>query len=165
MPRGGGHKADGYSPYKHSNGRELKILKSSKSSNGYHRVVEQHKGKFYPKISIETGNGKKKQKVFGTASPTAREAAIKLAIYEDEPYELPVAPPRGPPSEKKVEEAKWRRLEKLQAEARTLLGIESEEDEPPLPQLVRAPDGELMVCVDAVEGAAAGAPTVAFSPL
>ena len=99
MPRGGGHKADGYSPYKHSNGRELKILKSSKSSNGYHRVVEQHKGKFYPKISIETGNGKKKQKVFGTASPTAREAAIKLAIYEDEPYELPVAPPRGPPSE------------------------------------------------------------------
>ena len=49
--------------------------------------------------------------------------------------------------------------------ARKLLGIESEEDEPPLPQLVRAPDGELMVCVDAVEGAAAGAPTVAFSPL
>ena len=165
MPRGGSHKPDGWSPYKLSDGRVLKILKSTNSKTLYFKVVENHEGKFYPKISVTTAQGTKKYKMIGAGSKSAREAGIILAQYEDNPWPLPEAPPRGPPSEKKLEEAKHRRLEKLQAEAWKLLGVRSREDLPPLPQLARAPDGEVMVCVDAVEGAAAGAPSVAFCPL
>ena len=165
MPRGGSHRPDGYSPLKLSDGRVLKILKSTNSKTLYFKVVENHEGKFYPKIAVKTAEGKTKYKMIGAGSPTAREAGIVLAKYEDNPWPLPVAPPRGPPSEKKVEEGKWRRLEKLQAEAWQLLGVGSKEELPPLPQLARAADGEVMVCVEAVEGAAAGAPSVECCPL
>ena len=165
MPRGGSHRPDGYSPLKLSDGRVLKILKSTNSKTLYFKVVENHEGKFYPKIAVKSAEGKTKYKMIGAGSPSAREAGIVLAKYEDNPWALPEAPTRGPPSEKKVEEAKWRRLEKLAAEARQLLGEASDEELTPQPQLAEGPAGELLVCVDAVEGAAAGAPSVAFTPL
>ena len=59
MPRGGSHEPDGWSPFKAPDGRELRILKSTGSSNEYYRVVEQHPGKFYPKMTITKANGEK----------------------------------------------------------------------------------------------------------
>ena len=55
--------------------------------------------------------------------------------------------------------------EQRRAEARQLLGIESDEELPPQPQLAAGPAGAVLVCVDAVEGAAAGAPCVEFWPM
>ena len=46
MPRGGTGKPDGYSPYKTADGRELRLLKSTKSKTLYFRIVEKHPGKF-----------------------------------------------------------------------------------------------------------------------
>ena len=95
MPRGGSHRPDGYSPLKLSDGRVLKILKSTNSKTLYFKVVENHKGKFYPKIAVKSAEGKTKYKMIGAGSPSAREAGIVLAKYEDNPWPLPV----------------WRRLE------------------------------------------------------
>ena len=75
MPRGGNHRPDGFSPHKHSDGRVLKILKSTNSKTLYFKVVENHKGKFYPKIAVKTAEGKTKYKMIGAGSPTAREAS------------------------------------------------------------------------------------------
>ena len=69
MPRGGSHKPDGWSPYKLSDGRVLKILKSTNSKTLYFKVVENHEGKFYPKISVTTAQGTKKYKMIGAGSP------------------------------------------------------------------------------------------------
>ena len=68
--------------------------KSSNSKTGYLCVVEPHKGKFYPKRKLDDEKGSKKMKAFGTASPTAWEAANKLAEFLAAPYELPTAPQR-----------------------------------------------------------------------
>ena len=95
MPRGGTGKPDGWSPFKAANGRELFRAKSSKSKTGYFCIIEPHKGQFYPKAKLDDEKGSKKMKTFGTASPTAREAANKLAEFLDAPYELPTAPPRN----------------------------------------------------------------------
>ena len=73
-------------------------------------------------ISVVKPDGKKKQKIFGTAASSVRNAAITLAVYEDKPYELPRAAKKklyGPPSNEKVE--KRRRLALLSKEANALL--------------------------------------------
>ena len=67
-------------------------------------------------------------KVFGEHSPTAWQAANKLAEYLDMPYELSTAPLRGPPGSRNPELYKMRRLEKLSAEADELLGIDEAAD-------------------------------------
>ena len=123
MARGGNGKPDAYSPYKTSDGRTLKLLKSSRSKNGYYRVGEPHPGKFYPKKKVDGIKGSKIQKYFGKASATARGAAILLAEFEDAPYELP--------SVKKLteEEEKSLELDKLMARARELLGINNKTEE------------------------------------
>ena len=91
MPRGGNGKADSFSPYKAADGRELRLLKSSNSKTGYLNVVEVHPGKFYPKKKLDDEKSSKKMKVFGKGEASARAAAIKLAEYLNEPYELPTA--------------------------------------------------------------------------
>jgi len=65
MPREGSHRPDDYSPYKLSDGRVLKILKSTNSKTLYFKIVENHEGKFYPKISVKTAEGKTKYKMIG----------------------------------------------------------------------------------------------------
>ena len=157
MPRG---QSDGFSPYKRPDGRVLRLLKSSNSKTGYLNIVEQHPGKFYPKKKLDNVPGSKSMKVFGVWQATPREAAIKLAEYLDEPYALPQAPGRRPPGSRNPEEWKNKRLEKLQAEAFKLLGISSEDELYHVPELIEAPDGELLVHVECIAGAAAGAPTV-----
>ena len=71
----------------------------------------------------------KSQKVFGTGKKSAREAAIFLAEFLDEPYVLPSAPPRAPHgsrlTESQREEKKHARLAELQTEASSL-GIPEE---------------------------------------
>ena len=94
MPAGGTGQADGWSPFKAADGRELFRAKSSNSKTGYLNIIEPHKGKFYPKRKLDGEKGSKKMKTFGTASATAWEAANKLAEYLDAPYELPTSPPR-----------------------------------------------------------------------
>ena len=127
MPRGGNGKPDGYSPYKTADGRELQLLKSSKSRTGYHRIVEKHRGKFYPKLKLDAVASSKLQRCFGEGKPTAREAAIRLAEYLDEPHELPTAAPRAAPGSRLTEQQKkWKRLAELHAEACSLLGISEE---------------------------------------
>jgi len=93
MPRGGRHDADGYSPFKANNGRELRRLKSSKSTTGYLNVVNI-RGKFWAKKKLDDVPGSKKMKLFGGGKDEAWQAANQLAEYLDSPYELPEAPPR-----------------------------------------------------------------------
>ena len=90
MPRGGNGKPDGFSPYKAADGRELRLLKSTNSQNGYFNVIKVRK-KFYPKAKLDGVQGSGVQKTFGKGQATAREAAIVLADYTDKPYELTVA--------------------------------------------------------------------------
>ena len=126
--RGGNGKADDFSPHKTADGRELSIAKSSKSKTGYWCVIGPRYGKFYVKKKLDGEKGSKRSKVFaGHAS--AREAAIALAEYRDDPYELPEAPPRKPwgSSDRAVRNGilrKEARLEHLMAEANTLLGVD-----------------------------------------
>ena len=162
MPQGGGHDADAYSPFKSADGRELRRLMSSKSSTGYHCVVKIH-NKFYPKKKLDGEKGSKAMKTFGTGQPEAWMAANILAEYLDSPYELPVAPPRAPygsrNTEKYLEDKKRRRLDLITAEAQQLLGIDPNEPEPEWTADPADPAGAPMVCVDAIDGAAPGAPT------
>ena len=131
MPRGGKGEPDGFSPYKTADGRDLRLLKSSKSKTGYYNVVEQHPGKFYPKKKLDDEKGSKKMKVFGTGKRTAREAAIFLAEYLDSPHELPEAPQRKPygwkDPERYAQRKKEQRLQEIFAEANQLLGTDPEE--------------------------------------
>ena len=94
MPRGGKAGPDGYSPHKTPEGRELTLQKSTKSTTGYYRIVKVH-GKYYPKLKLDEERGSKKQKLFGKGKATAREAAIVLADFLVERYQLPSAPPRA----------------------------------------------------------------------
>ena len=232
MPRGGNHKADGFSPHKHSDGRVLKILKSSQSKTGYQNIVKL-RGSFWAKKKLDAEPGSKKARFFGKSdtcasgartqdpplphpsllypspsgksvlpgprtllsfpavcgrvrpplSPTcvfeshcgrARGAGLNLALFEDEPYELPAIVPRKH-TEKYDVEKKEKRAEALMAEAAELLGMSP--DEPPEPgqsggpRLLRDPTVALdfMVECEAVEvaaapaGAAAAVPTVDFA--
>jgi hypothetical protein len=93
MPRGGKQVSDGFSPYKAPDGRELRLMKSSKSNTGYFRVVKVG-NLFYPKAKLDGVKGSKSQKLFGKGKKEAREAAIILAEYLDSPYALPSAPPQ-----------------------------------------------------------------------
>jgi hypothetical protein len=130
MPRGGKRAADGFSPYKHPDGRELKLLKSSRNEKGggYYCIVERSR-KFYAKLKLDDVAGSKQQKLFGQSS-TPREAAIILAEYTDAPWELPCAPPRQPRGSqltaRQLEEKRDARLEELMQEAHSLLGISEE---------------------------------------
>ena len=130
MPRGGKRLSDDYSPYKHPDGRELKLLKSSKSLTGYFCIVEKHPGKFYPKKKLDAVTNSKLQKCFGEGKPSAREAAIALADFLDKPHELPKAPPRAPPgsrlTEQQREAKRQQRLGELSNEVCSLLGIPTE---------------------------------------
>ena len=116
MPRGGKHAADDFSPYKHPDGRILRLDKSSRSRTGYYRVVKV-KNLFYSKLKLDEVSGSRSQKLFGKGKKTAREAAIILADYLDTRYELPTAPPRAPHgsqlSEQQRQEKKDKRLEEL----------------------------------------------------
>tara|TARA_B110000046_G_C12910749_1_gene362705 strand:- start:267 stop:842 length:576 start_codon:yes stop_codon:yes gene_type:complete len=114
MGRGGNHAPDDFSPYKTADGRKLKLLKSSKSSTGYWCVIGPRglKGKFYVKKKLDVAKGSKRSKVF-PGQPSARAAAIALAEYTDEPYELPA----------KADTSKEKRLEKLHKEAWELLRV------------------------------------------
>ena len=69
MPRGGSGKADDYSPYKTADGRELKLLKSSRSSTGYLNIVKLHENKYYPKKKLDEEKGSKVMKVLHTPHP------------------------------------------------------------------------------------------------
>ena len=161
MPRGGSHRPDGYSPLKLSDGRVLKILKSTNSKTLYFKVVENHDGKFYPKISIKTTEGKTKYKIIGAGSKSAREAGIVLAQYEDKPWPLPEAPPRKPPAPKDEEQVMHDRLDKLTAEANSLMArLYPVETRAPEAEFSEVSPGVWMVSVDATEGAAAGARSV-----
>ena len=88
--------------------------------------------KFYPKLKLDGVKGSKSQKLFG-GSATAREAAIVLAEYIDEPYALPSAPPRAPRgsqlTEWQLQEKKDKRIGALFEEVNTLLGVPQETDE------------------------------------
>ena len=90
MPRGGKHGADGFSPYKHPDGRLLKLQKSSNSKTGYY-CISKVGNLFYPKLKLDGVAGSKKQKLFGKGSKEPRDAAIILADYLDARYELPSA--------------------------------------------------------------------------
>ena len=168
MPRGGSHLPDGWSPFKAPDGRELRILKSTGSSNGYYRVVEQHPGKFYPKMTITKVNGEKQkgQKVFGKGKATAREAGIVLALFEDKPYELPEAPPRkrAPLSPTR---AKWNRYHELLEEALVLEeNLNPAATRPTRAEIKEVEPGVWMVCAEATPfGTPTKAPSVAFSAL
>ena len=119
-------------------------------------------------ISVVKPDGKKKQKIFGTAASSVRNAAITLAVYEDKPYELPAKKKLyGPPSKEKVEKAKHRRLALLcSKEANALLEeIYPGNSQAPEAAYVEVEPGVFMVGVEAIEGAVAGAPTVAFTPM
>ena len=150
MPRGGSGKSDDFSPYKTADGRELKLLKSSKSSTGYLNVVKTH-GKFYGKRKLDMVPGSKKMKRIGQAN-SAREAAIILAEYRDSPYELPNAPPRAPKppitlTAEQKHENKFKQIEKdynaWEEEGKLLLGrpttkdiLAVEDDEVPIDAVV-----------------------------
>ena len=129
MPRGGKQVSDGFSPYKHPDGRELRLLKSSKSNTGYFRVVKVG-NLFYPKAKLDGVKGSKSQKLFGKGKKEAREAAIILAEYLDSPYALPSAPPRQPHSSqlttRQLHEKKMKKVDVLRAEACSLLGVSEE---------------------------------------
>ena len=122
MPRGGNGKPDGFSPYKATDGRELRLLKSTNSQTGYYRVIKVH-NKFYPKAKLDGEKNSGKQKTFGKGQETPRLAAIVLAEYTAAPYELTKAPPRHPrsTSEAKAIQKKHARLEELSAEAQAIL--------------------------------------------
>ena len=174
MPRGGNPRPDGFSPHKHSDGRVLKILKSSQSKTGYQNIVKL-RGSFWAKKKLDAEPGSKKARFFGKSdtcasgartqdpplphpsllypSPSgksvlpgprtllsfpavcgrvhpplspacvfeshcgrARGAGLNLALYEDEPYELPAIVPRKH-TEKYDVEKKEKRVEALMAEA------------------------------------------------
>ena len=130
MPRGGKRAADGFSPYKHPDGRELKLLKSSRNEKGggYYCIVERC-GKFYAKLKLDDVAGSKQQKLFGQSS-TPREAAIILAEYTDAPWQLPSAPPREPRKLTELQLAKkkskrlhslWNKIEDMYEESELLL--------------------------------------------
>ena len=55
MPRGGKHGPDGYSPYKTADGRELKLLKSSRNvaGGGYLNIVKNHGKRYYAKKKLD----------------------------------------------------------------------------------------------------------------
>ena len=112
MPRGGKQGPDDFSPHKTNDGRELKLLKSSKSATNYWCVVGPLRGKFYVKKKLDGEKGSKQSKLFA-GKDTAREAAIALAEYMDQPYELPETKNRS----------KAARLEKLHAEAWELMRV------------------------------------------
>ena len=137
MPRGGAGKATGWSPFKAADGRELYRAKSAASKTGYLNIVEQHPGKFYPKRKLDGEKGSKKMKVFGAASPTAWEAANKLAEFLDAPYELPSREPRPVPqplkdSEGMLTEAGHKRLKALSQEANSLLDLDDDHELEPV---------------------------------
>jgi hypothetical protein len=128
MPRGGKHCADGYSPYKHPDGRLLKLQKSSNSKTGYY-CISKVGNLFYPrvlpKLKLDGVAGSKKQKLFGKGSKEPRDAAIILADYLDARYELPSAPPRVPHGSRlSPQRQKYERLEELMKEARGLLAMQ-----------------------------------------
>ena len=52
MPRGGSHEPDDFSPYKTADGRDLKLLKSGKSTTGYFCIVKL-RNKFYELVYIK----------------------------------------------------------------------------------------------------------------
>ena len=126
MPRGGKRGPDGYSPYKTPEGRELKLQKSTKSRTGYYRIVKVG-NLFYPKLKLDDVGGSGSQKLFGKGSKEPRDAAILLADYLDQPYELPSAPPRQPHSSqltaRQEHDKKMKRLDALREEACSLLGV------------------------------------------
>jgi hypothetical protein len=131
LPRGGKRAADDYSPYKHPDGRELKLLKSSSNEKGggYYQIAFGH-GKFYVKLKLDGVRGSRKQKLFGKSN-TAREAAIVAAEYRDAPWELPDAPPRQPRgsqlvTQRQLQQQRDARLKALMQEAHSLLGISEE---------------------------------------
>ena len=69
-------------------------------------------------------------------------------------------------SKEKVEEAKHRRLALLSKEANVLLEeMYPSTRQAPQAKLVEVEPGVFMVGVEAIEGAAAGAPTVAFTAM
>ena len=113
MPRGGTHGPDDFSPYKTADGRDLKLWKSTKSSTGYWCVIGPRNGKYYVKKKLDGEKGSKHSKVF-PGQPSARAAAIALAEYADEPFELPA---------KTSGKSKEKRLEKLHEEAWELLRV------------------------------------------
>ena len=164
MGRGGDRKPDGFELYDHPDGRQLKLLKSTKSKTGYYNVVEIRPGAYYPKKKLDDKPNSKKMKTFGTKSDTAIGAAIKLAEYSAAPYELPVAGPRvaygSRNTVKYLEGKKRRRLDIITAEANKLLGIDPNE---PIPEWVADPadpGGPPMVCVEAFEVTDPTAPIV-----
>ena len=120
MPRGGKQEPDGYSPFKTADGRELKLLKSSKSQTGYFRVVKIRK-LYYPKLKLDDVKGSKSQKVFGKGRASAREAATVLAEYLAAPYELPSAPRTL--TVQQQHEKNLKRVAELHAEACRLLDM------------------------------------------
>ena len=124
MTRGGNGKPDGEELYTTADGRQLKLLTSTKSKNGYFCVAEIRPGQFYPKKKMDGEKGSKKMKTFGKAQPNAQAAAIKLAEFLDAPYELTVAPPRQPMDTEIVDK---RRLWALQGEMATLIGMTRED--------------------------------------
>ena len=93
------------------------LAKSNASKTGYFNVVEVRPGQFYPKKKMDEVAGSKKQKTFGKAQPTAKEAAKVLARWKEKPYELP-SKPRLTEQQKKLKE-----LDKLSARAHVLLGM------------------------------------------
>ena len=129
MPRGGKQVSDGFSPFKSAGGQELRLLKSSRSQTGYFRIVKLG-NLYYPKLKLDNVKGSKSQKVFGNGHKSAREAAIFLAEYLAEPYQLASAPPRQPRgsrlTEQQQRDRKNKKLDALRAEACSLLGISEE---------------------------------------
>ena len=86
-------------------------------------------------------------------SPTSCRVPAKKKLY-------------GPPSKEKVEKAKHRRLALLSKEANALLEeISPSTNQAPQAAYVEVEPGVFMVGVEAIEGAAAGAPSVAFTPM
>ena len=132
MPPGGKREPDDFSPYKTDDGRELKLLKSSRSLTGYFCVIEKH-DKFYPKAKLDEESGSKEQKTFGTGKATPREAAIALALYKDSPYDFPEVRPRAPPGSRLTQQQLWQKkmkeVDQLRARACSLLGISEEMSE------------------------------------
>jgi hypothetical protein len=147
MPRGGTGKPDAFSPYKTASGRDLELLKSGRSKTGYLNIVEQHPGKFYPKLKLDDVKGSKVMKVFGAGHPTAREAAIFLAEYRAAPWELTSAPPRAPPGSAMTEleklDKRMKRLKKMEKEFNELMGVPELNEEPLPPPVVY--DGPVLI--------------------
>ena len=72
-------------PFTAQDGTVYELETSRKSANGYKNVVELRPGQFHAKPTV----GGKQVTLPGPACTTAQEAAVRLAVYKANPYDIP----------------------------------------------------------------------------